>query len=145
MPSCFSGFWGFKLSSLCLHSRYYTHQAISPPPDQIFLFLFITKNPFIFIYVCVFSACMYMCAWYTQRSEEGVRFPATGVNNGCEPPFGCRASKLGLLEGQQGFPSPQHPSPNLVKKLKILRKPNKRLFSHTRTQLHVFLISHRSV
>lgn len=90
-----------------------------------------------------------MCAWCTQRSEEGRRLPATGVNNGREPPSGCRESKLGLLEEQQGFligePSPQHPSPNLVKRLKTFRKPKQRLFSHTRTQLPAFLISHRSV
>lgn len=67
-----------------------------------------------------------MCAWCTQRSEEGMRFPATGVNNGCEPPSGCGESKLGLLEEQQGFligePSPQPLLPQSCKKVKNFKK-----------------------
>ena len=41
-----------------------------------------------------------MPAQYLQRSEEGIRFPGTGVTDGCEPLCGCRESNLGSLEEQ---------------------------------------------
>jgi hypothetical protein len=39
-----------------------------------------------------------MPVWYPQRSEEGIRFPGTGVTDGCEPLCECRESNLGSLE-----------------------------------------------
>lgn len=38
-------------------------------------------------------ACIYVCAlhrcWCSQRSEEGIKFPETGITNGCEDPCRC--------------------------------------------------------
>ncbi|CAO2624324.1 hypothetical protein LEMLEM_LOCUS18317 [Lemmus lemmus] len=31
----------------------------------------------------------HMCAWFLQRSEEGIRIPETAVIDSCKPPHGC--------------------------------------------------------
>ena len=36
--------------------------------------------------------------WWPQRSEEGVRFPGTGVTGSCELPCGCWELNQGLLQ-----------------------------------------------
>lgn len=33
-----------------------------------------------------YGSAYHMCAWCTQTPEESIRYPATGMTNGCEPP-----------------------------------------------------------
>ena len=44
------------------------------------------------MYVC------HVCAWCSQRPEEGVRSPTTAVTDGCEPPCGYWELNLGPPE-----------------------------------------------
>lgn len=46
-----------------------------------------TGNWVLCVWVGVLPACVsmcHMCAWHPQRLEEGIRFPQTGVIDGCE-------------------------------------------------------------
>lgn len=47
----------------------------------IFFFL---KHLFIYVHVCVCLFCLHVHAWHPRRLEEGIRFPQTGVIDGCE-------------------------------------------------------------
>lgn len=49
----------------------------------------------VLLHVCVCSTCM-PGAWLWP--EEGVRFPETGVTDGCKQPCGCWELNLGPME-----------------------------------------------
>jgi hypothetical protein len=48
----------------------------------------------------VLSACTNVCAWYPQRSKEGVGSSETSLIDGYEPLCGCWDQNLGPLEKQ---------------------------------------------
>jgi hypothetical protein len=55
-------------------------------------------------YLCVcmrvLPACIcvyHVCTWCSQRSEEGIRFPGTGIVDGCGLPCECWESSPGPL------------------------------------------------
>ena len=54
--------------------------------------MFLLKMIFYFVCLAVSPAHMtlyyYMCAWCPGRPEEGIRYPGTGVIEGCESPCG---------------------------------------------------------
>ena len=47
----------------------------------------------LYVHICVLCTCL-----VPQTSEEDVRYPGTGVMDGCELPCGCWEQNLGLLE-----------------------------------------------
>ena len=52
-----------------------------------------------FMCMSVCPACMCaMCGWCSQKSEEGIRSPKTGVRDSCKPPCGCWESDSGRLQ-----------------------------------------------
>ena len=59
-----------------------------------FLFLFLIFYLFLFYFMCmnVLPACLsvhHMSAWCPGKPEEGIRFPRTGVTDGCKTPSVC--------------------------------------------------------
>lgn len=52
-------------------------------------------------FVCIMSV-YYICAWWLQRQEKGVRYE-TEVTNGCELPCRCLELDSGTLEEQPVF------------------------------------------
>jgi hypothetical protein len=69
----------------------------------IHLYLYFLYILLSFFFMCgdILPACMslyYICDWYPQRPEEGVRSPGIGVTDGCEPPCGYWELNLGPLE-----------------------------------------------
>lgn len=51
-----------------------------------------------FYFMCLLPGCKcvhHVCAWYPQRSEKGIRSPASGTVDDCEPPRGFWKPKLG--------------------------------------------------
>jgi hypothetical protein len=48
-----------------------------------------------------------VCAWYLCVPEEGIRFPGTGVTEGCELSCGCCHSNSRITASVLTFSSPE--------------------------------------
>jgi hypothetical protein len=75
------------------------------------MFLFVCFVVLLFMNVCVSRSCIVCvcvsvyiaCIQYTQRSEEGIISPGTGVSDGCEPSCESWKESLCPLEEQPVF------------------------------------------
>lgn len=99
--------------SLMAHAHYSCQGSNQAPTAALLTSFYFTVFPVLEVYLLYFT-CMsdlpahvymhLMCAWCLHKSEMGVGFPGMGVmDDGCEPPRGCRELNPGLLQKQQVF------------------------------------------
>ena len=82
-----------------------SHELQLNPRDSGALLLIGPTPPPLAFTLCVWVLCLHMCLYSmhvqdTQKPEEGVRSPGTGVIDSCEPPCVCWESNLGPVEKQ---------------------------------------------
>lgn len=79
------------------HSPFHFRSSVSPPdpvlsPGLCF-FVFLFPCPWLyFMWMGVLLASIFvhgLCAWWSQKSPVGARYPGIGVKVGSEPPCGC--------------------------------------------------------
>lgn len=65
----------------------------------------------LFCMLVCFARIVYLyhiCAWYPERTKEGLRFPGTEVTNSCELPCVCWESNLDHLEEHPVLMTTEH-------------------------------------
>ena len=102
------------------------------------LLLFLKKS-FRFIYFMCMNifpvyTCVYcVCAWCLWKTEEDIRYPGTGIVDGCEPCYRYQELNPGLLHDQLMFLTMILPSSPFVHNL--------RMFQFVNAQISCFAIS----